>query len=123
MEYHDFLEISYTNRVLLREILRNKAKETRKEIFFGEMDRIIPWQEMSDAVKPHYPAPNDVSRRPVEIKHMLRIQFLQHWFELSDSSVEEALYDFRAMRQFVGIDLCEEPVPDENIHTSVSPPS
>jgi IS5 family transposase len=45
---------------------------------------------------------------------MLRIQFLQHWFELSDPGVEEALYDSRAMRQFVGIDLGKEPVPDES---------
>jgi IS5 family transposase len=44
---------------------------------------------------------------------MLRIHFLQHWFELSDPGAEEALYDSRAMRQFVGIDLGQEPVPDE----------
>jgi IS5 family transposase len=44
---------------------------------------------------------------------MLRIHFLQHWFNLSDPAVEEALYDSRAMRQFVGIDLGREPVPDE----------
>ena len=44
---------------------------------------------------------------------MLRIHFLQHWFNLSDPAVEEALYDSRAMRRFVGIDLGREPVPDE----------
>ncbi len=44
---------------------------------------------------------------------MLRIHFLQHWFNLSDPAVEEALYDSRAMRNFVGIDLGREPAPDE----------
>jgi IS5 family transposase len=44
---------------------------------------------------------------------MLRIHFLQHWFNLSDPAVEETLYDSRAMRSFVGIDLGREPVPDE----------
>ena len=44
---------------------------------------------------------------------MLRIHFLQHWFNLSDPAVEEALYDSRAMRRFVGIDLGHEPAPDE----------
>ena len=44
---------------------------------------------------------------------MLRIHFLQHWFNLSDPGVEEALYDSRAMRRFVGIDLGREPAPDE----------
>jgi IS5 family transposase len=44
---------------------------------------------------------------------MLRMHFLQHWFNLSDPAVEEALYDSRSMRAFVGIDLGREPVPDE----------
>jgi len=44
---------------------------------------------------------------------MLRIHFLQHWFDSSDPGAEEALYDSRAMRTFVGIDLGREPVPDE----------
>jgi IS5 family transposase len=44
---------------------------------------------------------------------MLRIYFLQQWFNLSDPAVEEALYDSVVMRQFVGIDLGQEPVPDE----------
>lgn len=44
---------------------------------------------------------------------MLRLHCLQQWFNLSDPAVEEALYDSRAMRQFVGIDLGREPVPDE----------
>ncbi len=44
---------------------------------------------------------------------MLRIYFLQQWFNLSDPGVEEALYDSAALRQFVGIDLGQEPAPDE----------
>ena len=47
------------------------------------------------------------------VERMLRIRFLQHWFNLSDPAVEEALYDSRAMRRFVGIDLGREPAPDE----------
>jgi transposase, IS5 family len=52
-------------------------------------------------------------RPPVGIERMLRIHLLQHWFNLSDPAVEEALYDSQAMRAFVGIDLGREPVPDE----------
>jgi len=44
---------------------------------------------------------------------MLRIYFLQQWFNLSDPAVEEALYDSPVMRQFAGIDLGQEPAPDE----------
>jgi len=47
------------------------------------------------------------------LERMLRIHCLQLWFDLSDPAVEEALYDSRAMRTFVGIDLGREPAPDE----------
>jgi hypothetical protein len=43
---------------------------------------------------------------------MLRIYFLQQWFNLSDPAVEESLYDSAGMRQFVGVDLGCEPVPE-----------
>jgi hypothetical protein len=62
--------------------------------------------------KPAYPKPGN-GRPPVGVERMLRIHFLQRWFDLSDPAVEEALYDSRAMRGFVGIDLGREPVPDE----------
>lgn len=88
-------------------------KKTRKEVFLEEMDQIIPWKALSKVIKPYYPKPKGAGRRPIGIQRMLRIHFLQHWFELSDPGAEEALYDSRAMRQFVGIDLGKEPVPDE----------
>ena len=88
-------------------------KKTRKEVFLEEMDQIIPWKALSKVIKPYYPNPKSAGRRPIGIERMLRIHFLQHWFELSDPGAEEALYDSRAMRQFVGIDLGKEPVPDE----------
>ena len=43
---------------------------------------------------------------------MLRIHFIQHWFNLADLACEEALYDSMSLRSFVGIDLGREPVPD-----------
>lgn len=88
-------------------------KTTRKEQFLHEMDRIMPWSELAAAVEPHYPRPEGAGRRPIGIERMLRIYCLQHWFSLSDPAAEEALYDSRAMRRFVGIDLGNEPVPDE----------
>ena len=88
-------------------------KKTRKEIFLEEMDQIIPWEALTEAIESHYPKPRGAGRRPVGLERMLRIHFLQHWFELSDPGVEEILYDSRAMRSFVGIDPGKEPVPDE----------
>jgi IS5 family transposase len=88
-------------------------KQTRKEQFLDEMEVIIPWQDLTQAIEPFYPQPEGAGRRPIGIERMLRVHFLQHWFNLSDPAVEEALYDSRALRQFVGIDLGREPVPDE----------
>lgn len=88
-------------------------KKTRKEQFLEEMDTIIPWKELTAAIEPFYPNPQGAGRRPIGVERMLRIYFLQHWFNLSDPGAEEALYDSRAMRQFSGIDLGQEPVPDE----------
>ena len=60
----------------------------------------------------HYPKAGN-GRPPIGLERMLRIYFLQQWFNLSDPAVEEALYDSLAMRDFVGIDLGREPAPDE----------
>ncbi len=88
-------------------------KKTRKERFLDDMEKIIPWAELAEAIEPFYPKPKGAGRRPIGVERMLRIHFLQHWFNLSDPAAEEVLYDSRAMRRFVGIDLGREPAPDE----------
>lgn len=88
-------------------------KPTRREQFLTEMDTIIPWRDLCEVIKPFYPTPPGAGRPPIGLERILRIHFLQHWFNLSDPAVEEALYDSRAMRRFVGIDLGNEPAPDE----------
>ena len=88
-------------------------KKTRKEQFLDEMEVIIPWQRLSGVIEPFYPNPKGAGRRPIGIERMLRIYFMQHWFNLSDPGAEEALYDSRSMRHFASIDLGREPVPDE----------
>lgn len=80
-------------------------KPTRKEQFIIEMNGIIPWQEMTTAIEPYYPKPEGAGRRPIGIERMLRINFLQYWFRLSDPGIWGALYDSSAMRRFVSIDL------------------
>jgi transposase, IS5 family len=88
-------------------------KPTRREQFLNEMNRVVPWAELAAVIEPVYPKADGPGRPPVGIERMLRLHCLQQWFNLSDPAVEEALYDSRAMRQFVGIDLGREPVPDE----------
>ena len=88
-------------------------KPTRRERFLDEMTRVVPWADLVAAIEPVYPQAEGPGRPPVGVERMLRLHCLQQWFNLSDPAVEEALYDSRAMRQFVGIDLGREPVPDE----------
>jgi len=87
-------------------------KPTRREIFLAEMDRVIPWKELGAVIEPFYPKAGN-GRPPIGLERMLRIYFLQHWFNLSDPGAEEALYESRSMCRFVGIDLGKEAVPDE----------
>jgi len=100
-------------QTLAEEGFEKYRKPTRREQFLDEMERMIPWAELSAVIEPFYPKGEGRGRPPVGVERMLRIHFLQHWFNLSDPAVEEALYDSRAMRRFVGIDLGREPAPDE----------
>jgi transposase, IS5 family len=88
------------------------GKTTRRAAFLAEMERVVPWCDVCALIDPVYPKPGN-GRPPVGLERMLRIYFLQQWFNLSDPGVEEALYDSGSMRRFVGIDLGREPVPDE----------
>ena len=88
------------------------AKMTKRAKFLDEMDRILPWPQLCDVVRPWYPT-GEGGRTPIDLERMLRIHFLQQWFNLSDPGVEETLYDSTSMRRFVGIDLGREAVPDE----------
>jgi hypothetical protein len=69
-----------------------------------ELESVVPWSALCAVIEPFYPKPGNGSP-PVGVERMLRIYFLQQWFNLSDPAVEEALYDSQAMRRFVGIDL------------------
>lgn len=88
------------------------SRPTRRAEFLSRMERVVPWAELVALVEPHYPK-GDHGRPPVGVERMLRIYFLQQWFDLSDPAVEDALYDSATMRRFVGVDLGQEPAPDE----------
>ena len=88
------------------------GRTTRRSVFLAEMERVVPWPALCRLIEPVYPKAGN-GRPPVGVERMLRIYFLQQWFNLSEPAVEEALYDSLAMRSFVGIDLGREPVPDE----------
>lgn len=89
-----------------------KKRKTRREQFLEEMDRVIPWESMLEVIRPHYPKAGN-GRKPMSLEMMLRIYFMQQWYDLSDPAMEDALYDIESMRRFAGIDLQMDAVPDE----------
>lgn len=93
---------------------QNKKKVTCRERFLAEMNVLVPWQRLLDALSPsYYPdAAGKRGRPPTPLARMLRIYFLQQWYGLADEALEDAIYDSQAMRDFVGIDLSIESVPD-----------
>jgi IS5 family transposase len=90
-----------------------KGKVTRRERFLGEMDAVIQWSRLVRLIEPHYPKAGQ-GRQPLGLEKMLRIYFLQQWFNLSDPQAEDAIYDSESMRRFARIELGDEVVPDES---------
>ena len=86
-------------------------RPTKRDVFLATMEQVVPWQELSAVIEPHYPKAGN-GRPPVGLERMLRMYFVQHWFNLADEACEEALLDSTALRHFVGIDLGRERVPD-----------
>jgi IS5 family transposase len=90
-----------------------KGKVTRRERFLAEMDAVIPWARLLKLIEPHYPKAGN-GTQPMPMERMLRIYFMQNWFNLSDPAAEDSLYDSESMRRFAGIELAEDAVPDES---------
>lgn len=100
-------------RTLASLAYETKGKITRRERFLREMDAVIPWATLRALVAPHYATPGR-GRRPLPLETMLRVYFLQQWFDLSDPQAEDMLYDSEAMRRFARVELGEDTVPDES---------
>jgi len=92
-----------------------KTKRTRKREFLDEMNLVVPWAELVALIAPHSPKPGAKGGRPsFAVETMLRLHFLQQWFNLSDPAMEEALYDTPMFREFAGLDASEDNLPDES---------
>jgi IS5 family transposase len=71
-----------------------KKKRTKRDVFLAEMAATVPWSVLEAVIAPHYPQQGPQGgRRAFPIAVMLRIYCLQQWYNLSDPSAEEALYD------------------------------
>jgi pilus assembly protein CpaE len=81
------------------------GRKSEREVFLDRMEQVMPWIELLALMEPHYPATG--------LSILLRIFFMQKWFNLSDTGMEEALYESPLMRRFAGVDLRVAAAPDE----------
>jgi IS5 family transposase len=89
-------------------------KRTKRERFLAQMEAVVPWKALIDLIEPHYPKTGSKGGRPpYPLETMLRIHLMQHWYDLSDPAMEDALIEVPTMRRFAGIDLISERIPDE----------
>ena len=92
----------------------SKRRKTRKELFLGRMNELIPWLQLEAQIEPFYPKAGN-GRRPYPLATMLRIHFMQNWYNMGDPAMEDALYEIASMRLFAGLSL-EGAIPD---HTTI----
>ena len=87
-----------------------KKKKTRREIFLESMEQVVPWKRLEKRIKKHYSSAT-TGRPAYPLSSMLRIHCMQHWYNMSDPAMEDALYEIYSMRKFAGLSL--ERIPDE----------
>lgn len=92
--------------------LGHSNKRTRRREFLGEMEHVVPWTELVALVAPYMPEGRR-GRPPFAVEPMLRIHFMQQWFNLSDPAMEDALHDVPLFREFAGLGGWDDRVPDE----------
>ena len=92
--------------------LGQSSKRTRRRVFLEEMDRVVPWSDLVALISPYMPEGRR-GRPPFAVEVMLRVHFMQQWFNLSDPAMEEALHDMALFRDFAGLGGWDDRVPDE----------
>ena len=90
-----------------------KKRRTRRELFLGKMDALVPWARLEARIEPFYPKAGR-GRRPYPLGAMLRVHCVQLFYNLSDPGMEDLLYEVESVRRFVGLRLTG-PLPDETV--------
>jgi IS5 family transposase len=83
--------------------------------FFADIDRLVPWDDLAARCGDVFAgdaAPHKGGQPHRPVKLMLKCQFLQACFNLSDPALEEAVNDRLSFRRFLGLSLVEK-APDE----------
>jgi len=88
------------------------SRTTRKRQFLEQMEQVVPWKSLVELIAPFYPEGKN-GRPPFPLETMLRVHFMQLWFNLSDPSMEEAFFDIPLYGRFAQLQEMGR-LPDES---------
>jgi len=91
----------------------NWKKKIRAKVFLNEMDQVIPYKIFLEKIESKYNSWAKTGRPKTNLKLMLKIYFLQQFYELWDLAMEEAIYDRLSFQEFLWIDTLSNNIPDE----------
>lgn len=93
----------------------NTKKQTRATKFLEEMESVIMWDKFLKRIDKHYyNSKSNYGRKRFPSRLMLKIYFIQQWYNLSDPATEDAIYDRFSFQKFLGVDISKKgSVPDE----------
>ncbi len=74
------------------------------------MEVLVPWECLREETRPYYPKAGR-GRASYELESMLRVHYVQLFYNFSDPATEDMLYEIERVRRFTGISLNK--VPDE----------
>ena len=94
--------------------LPNSTKRTRKREFLDAMERVVPWADLVTLIEPYAPEAGRRGQQPFGVEVLLRIHFMQQWFNLSDPAMEEALHDVPVFRDFAGLSNWGDALPSDS---------
>ena len=87
-----------------------KKRKTRRERFLERMEGLVPWRELEELIRPHYPKAGR-GRHPYPLSSMLRVHCVQLFYNMSDPGMEDMLYEVESVRRFAGLRM--DALPDE----------
>ena len=100
------------NKQMSMSFLHNELKEvsTNKKVFLERIERIMPWKELEQLIRPYY-YEGKYGNKTYELELMLRIHLLQNLYDLSDMGARNEVIDSRAFSDFCGVESSNQ-IPD-----------
>ena len=86
-------------------------RRTRWEQVLERMNSLFHWGMLEERISPHY-FRGERGCRPYPLPVMLRVYIVQLRCNLSDSAMEDLLYDAESVWRFAGLRF-SRPIPDE----------